>query len=49
VSQEHVIGYAKGRAWFRSGEIRILDSTGAVTRIIPFDETNRKLEREMQT
>ena len=28
---------------FRFGEIRILDSTGAVTRIIPFDETGRRL------
>jgi hypothetical protein len=31
------------RACFRSGEIRILKSNGAVDRIIPFDETNRKL------
>ena len=37
------IDYAKGRACFRSGEIRILDSSGAVVRIIPFDETERRL------
>src|SRR5439155_9633346 len=28
-----------GRAWFRCGEIRILDSTGAVERIIPFSDS----------
>ena len=28
---------------FRSGDIRILDSTGNVERIIPFNQTNRKL------
>ena len=32
-----------GRACFRSGEIHILDSTGKVERVIPFDDTNRKL------
>jgi hypothetical protein len=41
--QEDAIGYAQGRAWFRSGEIRILDYTGAVTRVIPFRETDRRL------
>ena len=28
---------------FRSGKIRIMDSNGTVARIIPFDETERKL------
>jgi hypothetical protein len=42
-NQEDAIDYATGRACFRSGEIRILDSTGNVERIIPFNETNRKL------
>jgi hypothetical protein len=28
---------------FRSGEIRIVDSSGAIQRIIPFDESDRKL------
>jgi len=37
------INYAENRACFRSGEIRILDSSGSVERIIPFNETNRKL------
>ena len=36
MSQEQAIDYAKGRACFRSGEIRLLDSSGAVTRIIAF-------------
>jgi hypothetical protein len=43
LEKEQAIDYAKGRACFRSGEIRILDSTGAVARIIPFDEQGRKL------
>jgi hypothetical protein len=41
--KRQAIDYAETRAWFRSGEIRILDSTGNVERIIPFDETNRRL------
>jgi hypothetical protein len=43
LDQEQAIDYATCRACFRSGEIRILDSTGAVERIIPFNETDRKL------
>jgi hypothetical protein len=38
LNQEQAIDYAKGRACFRSGEIRILDSSGAVERTIPFSE-----------
>ena len=41
--KEQAINYATGRASFRSGEIRILDSTGNVERTIPFNETDRKL------
>jgi hypothetical protein len=37
------IDYAQNRACFRSGEVRILDSTGNIERVIPFDEANRKL------
>jgi hypothetical protein len=37
------IDYAKGRACFRSGEIRILDSAGKLERTIAFNETNRSL------
>jgi hypothetical protein len=43
LEQQDAIDYATGRACFRAGEIRILDSSGAVTRIIPFSETDRRL------
>ena len=43
LSQGDAISYAKGRACFRSGEIRILDSSGAVERTIAFCETDRRL------
>ena len=41
--KRQAINYAQNRAWFRSGEIRILDSTGNVERVIPFAEADRKL------
>ena len=41
--KDQAIDYAQNRAYFRSGEIRILDSNGAVERVIPFNETERKL------
>jgi len=34
---------AQSRACFRSGEIRILDSSGKVERTIPFSEADRKM------
>jgi hypothetical protein len=34
LNQEQAIDYATGRACFRSGEIRVLDSSGNVERII---------------
>jgi len=43
LDQEQAIGYATGRACFRSGEIRVLDSSGAVQRTIPFSEADREL------
>ena len=43
LSQEQAIDYATCRAWFRSGEIRILDSNEAITRVIPFNEADRNL------
>jgi hypothetical protein len=43
LDREQAISYAQDRASFRSGEIRILDSTGAIERIIPFNETHRRL------
>jgi hypothetical protein len=42
-SQQDAIGYAQGRACFRSGEIRILGLCGTVERIIPFSDADRKL------
>jgi hypothetical protein len=42
LSQQQAIDYATCRAC-RCGEIRILKSNGAVERVIPFDETDRKL------
>jgi len=41
--KDQAINYAQNRASFRSGEIRILDSTGNVDRVIPFNEADRKL------
>jgi hypothetical protein len=41
--KDHAIDYAQNRASFRSGEIRILNSNGAVERTIPFTEADRKL------
>ncbi len=37
------INYAQNRASFRSGDIRILDSTGNVEGIIPFAEADREM------
>jgi hypothetical protein len=42
-TQEQAIDYPQGRACFRSGEIRILDSSGQIKRIIPLNEADRKL------
>jgi hypothetical protein len=41
--KRQAINYAGNRASFRSGEIRILDSTGNLQRTIPFTEAHRKL------
>jgi len=43
LSQEQAIDYATCRACFRYGEIRILKSNGAVERIIPFNDVDRRL------
>jgi hypothetical protein len=45
LNQQDAIDYATGRTCFRSGEIRILDSSGAIERVIPFTEADRKLIR----
>jgi hypothetical protein len=41
--KDQAINYAEDGASFRSGEIRILDSSGNVERTIPFNDTNRRL------
>ncbi len=41
--KRQAINYAENRASFRSGEIRILDSSGNVERTIAFNETDRRL------
>jgi len=41
--KHQAINYAQNRASFRSGEIRILDSTGNVERTIHFSEADRRL------
>jgi hypothetical protein len=41
-TKDGAIDYAPS-ACFRSGEVRIFDSHGNVERVIPFDDTNRKL------
>jgi hypothetical protein len=43
VPGDQAINYAQNRASFRSGEVRILDSSGKVERTIPFSEADRKL------
>ena len=37
--KDQAIDYAQNRAYFRSGEIRVLNSNGKVERTIPFNET----------
>ena len=41
--KEQAINYAENRASFRSGEIRILDLTSNIQRVISFSEADRKL------
>jgi hypothetical protein len=41
--KDQAINYAQSRASFRSGEIRVLDSTGKLERTIVFSEADRKL------
>jgi Uncharacterized protein conserved in bacteria (DUF2188) len=42
-TKDDAISYAQTRARFRSGEIRMLNSTGNVERTIAFDESGRTL------
>jgi hypothetical protein len=41
--KDQAINYAQSRASFRSGEIRVLDSSGNVERTIAFSEADRML------
>ena len=41
--KRHAIIYGQNRASFRSGEIRILDSTGNIEQTIAFTEADRKM------
>ena len=41
--KDQAIDYAQNRARFRSGEIRVVDSTGKLDRTIAFSEADRKL------
>jgi len=43
LTKEQAMSYAQSRASFRSGEFRILDSTGKIERLISFTEADRKL------
>ena len=41
--KRQAINYAETHACFRSGEIRILDSSGNFERVISFNETDRRM------
>jgi hypothetical protein len=41
--KQDAIEYAETRACFRTGEIRVLDSSGKLERTIAFDESDRTL------
>jgi hypothetical protein len=43
LEKDQAISYAETRASFRSGEIRVLDLTGNIKRVISFSETDREL------
>jgi hypothetical protein len=43
LEKRQAIDYAETRACFRSGEIRVLDSTGKLERTIAFNESDRTL------
>jgi hypothetical protein len=43
LEKDQAINYASNRGSFRSGEIRVLDSSGNVERAISFSEAERQL------
>ncbi len=42
-SKQDAIGYAKARARFGRGEIRVFNGDGSVEKLLPFGETAQKL------
>ena len=42
-NKDQALDYAQNRACFRSGEIRVLNSSGKLERTITFSEADRKL------
>ena len=42
-TKDDAISYAQTRARFRTGEIRVINSTGNLERTIAFNESDRKL------
>jgi len=47
--KEEAISYAQVRACFRFGEIRIVDASGRIERVIPFNDTSEKCEKDRQS
>ena len=47
--KEQAINYAENRASFCSGEIRVLDSSGNVERLISFSEGDRLSEKSVSS
>jgi hypothetical protein len=45
LKKDQAINYAQNRARFRSGEIRIFNSTGDLERTMPFTEADQRLWR----
>jgi hypothetical protein len=43
LDEQQAIDYAPGRACFRSGEIRILDSNGGIGQTIKFNEADKTM------
>ena len=41
-AKQDVLGYAKARAKFGRGEIRVLKKDGSVENVIPFDATGNR-------
>jgi len=41
--KEHALDYARTRAEFGRGQIRVLNKDGSVKSVIPFDEAGKRL------